>query len=52
MTSGIVYRWDNDAAMTGGVDPAAVVLQAPPGFDPGTSFAYRGGSTYLLSRVI
>ena len=51
MTSGIVYRWE-DADMLGGVDPAQVVLSAPLGFAPGTRFAYRGGSSYLLSRVI
>lgn len=51
MTSGIVYRWEDDD-MAGGVDPAEVVLSAPLGFTPGTGFAYRGGSTYLLSRVI
>lgn len=51
MTSGIAYRWD-DADMAGGVDPAHVVLAAPLGFAPGTGFAYRGASTYLLSRVI
>jgi CubicO group peptidase (beta-lactamase class C family) len=51
MTSGIVYRWD-DSAIGAGVDPAQTILAAPLGFEPGTGFAYRGGSTYLLSRVI
>lgn len=54
MTSGIVYRWD-DAEIDGidGIDdPARIVLAAPLGFEPGTGFAYRGGSSYLLSRII
>ena len=51
MTSGIVYRWE-DEDMVGGVDPAGVVLSAPLGFAPGTAFTYCGGSTYLLSRVV
>ncbi len=51
MTSGIVYRWE-DADVAFGADPAQVVLSAPLGFAPGEGFAYRGGSSYLLSRVI
>ena len=51
MTSGIVHRWD-DATMQHAGDPAQVLVAAPLGFEPGTAFAYRGGSTYLLSRII
>ena len=51
MTSGIVYRWD-DSDIDRSEDPARAILQAPLGFEPGTGFAYRGGSSYLLSRVI
>lgn len=51
MTSGIVHRWD-DITMVHAEDPAQVIAAAPLGFEPGTEFAYRGGSTYLLSRII
>lgn len=51
MTSGISWRWaDPDADHPG--DPAAAALAAPLAAEPGTSFAYRGVSTYLLSRVL
>lgn len=51
MTSGLVFRWDGDAI--GDVeDPADAMLHAPLGFEPGTGFAYRGGSSYLLSRIV
>ena len=43
MTSGIVYRWD-DSDIDHSEDPARAILQAPLGFEPGTGFAYRGGS--------
>lgn len=51
MTSGIVYRW-NGSDIDGADDPAQAIVAAALGFEPGTGFAYRGGSTYLLSRVI
>ncbi|SDE12948.1 serine hydrolase domain-containing protein [Auraticoccus monumenti] len=51
MTSGITWRWsDPDADHPG--DPAAEALAAPLSAEPGASFAYRGASTYLLSRVL
>ena len=51
MTSGIVYRWD-DTTTSPAADPAQPLVTAPLGSQPGTTFAYRGGNTYLLSRVI
>ena len=48
MSSGIVHRWDEDP--TG--DPAAAIVASPLAFGPGHGFAYRGGSSYLLSRII
>jgi CubicO group peptidase (beta-lactamase class C family) len=51
MTSGLGWRWpDPDADHPG--DPAADFLSTPPAATPGTLFQYRGGSTYLLSRII
>lgn len=51
MTSGIDYRWlDPDADHPG--DAARDILSTPLGAEPGTTFAYRGASTYLLSRII
>jgi CubicO group peptidase (beta-lactamase class C family) len=51
MTSGITYRWlDDDADHPG--DAATDILNTPVGAGPGSTFAYRGASTYLLSRVI
>jgi CubicO group peptidase (beta-lactamase class C family) len=51
MTSGITYRWlDPDADHPG--DAATDILSTPLGGTPGTTFAYRGANTYLLSRVI
>ncbi|MBE7190592.1 serine hydrolase, partial [Jatrophihabitans endophyticus] len=51
MTSGIVYRWDDPDA-DHPEDPARDVLSTALGAAPGGAFAYRGASTYLLSRVI
>ena len=51
MTSGIVYRWD-DPTTSPSADPAQPIVAAPLGSQPGTSFVYRGGNSYLLSRVI
>jgi CubicO group peptidase (beta-lactamase class C family) len=51
MTSGITYRWEDPDADHSG-DPANDILSTPLGATPGSAFAYRGGSTYLLSRII
>lgn len=51
MTSGIVYRWA-DPATSPAADPAQPLVAAPLGSRPGTRFAYCGGNTYLLSRII
>ena len=51
MTSGIVYRWDDDDADHDG-DPVRSILAHPLGTLPGNTFAYRGSSTYLLSRIL
>jgi CubicO group peptidase (beta-lactamase class C family) len=51
MSSGIVYRWDDPDADHPG-DPARVILATPLGAEPGTTFAYRGANSYLLSRII
>lgn len=51
MTSGIVYRWEDPTASSA-PDPAQPIVTAPLGSRPGTRFAYRGGNTYLLSRII
>ncbi|NYH86310.1 serine hydrolase domain-containing protein [Actinopolymorpha cephalotaxi] len=51
MTSGLGWRWpDPDADHPG--DPAADFLSTKPAATPGTLFQYRGGSTYVLSRII
>lgn len=51
MSSGINYRWDDPDADHHG-DVAHDILTAPIGAAPGTTFAYRGANTYLLSRII
>jgi CubicO group peptidase (beta-lactamase class C family) len=51
MTSGITYRWEDPDVDHPG-DPASDILSTPLGDTPGSTFAYRGGSTYLLSRII
>ena len=51
MSSGIVYRWDEPDADHDG-DVAQEILTTPVGAVPGTTFAYRGTNTYLLSRII
>jgi CubicO group peptidase (beta-lactamase class C family) len=51
MTSGITYRWEDPDVDHPG-DPATDILSTPLGHTPGSTFAYRGGSTYLLSRII
>ena len=51
MTSGIDYRWpDPDADHVG--DPARDFLATSPVAAPGTWHAYRGTSSYVLSRII
>ncbi len=51
MTSGIDYRWaDEDIDLPG--DPAQEFLATAPAATPGTWHAYRGTSSYLLSRII
>lgn len=51
MTSGLTWRWtDPDADHPG--DPAVDVVATPPVAPPGSLFRYRGGNTYLLSRVV
>lgn len=51
MSSGIVYRWDDPDADHRG-DIAHDIMTTPLGAVPGTTFAYRGANTYLLSRII
>ena len=51
MTSGIVYRWDDPNTDRPG-DPARRIWASPLGTEPGTTFAYRGGNSYLLSRIV
>ena len=51
MSSGIIYRW-NDPDADHPDDPAPDILSTALAAAPGTSFAYRGANTYLLSRVI
>jgi CubicO group peptidase (beta-lactamase class C family) len=51
MTSGITYRWEDPDVDHPG-DPASDILSTPLGDAPGSTFNYRGGSTYLLSRII
>ncbi|MQA33555.1 serine hydrolase domain-containing protein [Modestobacter roseus] len=51
MTSGLTWRWAAPDADHPG-DPAVDVLAGRPVATPGSVFRYRGGSTYLLSRVI
>ncbi len=51
MSSGIVFRLDDPDADHQG-DAARDILATPLGAEPGTTFAYRGANTYLLSRII
>lgn len=51
MSSGIAYRW-NDPDADHPDDPASDILSTALEASPGTSFAYRGANSYLLSRVI
>ncbi|MBA8794042.1 CubicO group peptidase (beta-lactamase class C family) [Friedmanniella endophytica] len=51
MTSGIGYRWQGEDNDHPG-DPAADILSTPLDAEPGEQFAYRGGNSYLLSRII
>ncbi|MBA2696882.1 MAG: serine hydrolase [Actinobacteria bacterium] len=45
------YRWDDPDADHPG-DVAQDILSTPLLAEPGTTFAYRGANTYLLSRII
>jgi hypothetical protein len=45
------YRWDDPDADHSG-DAAQDILSTPLLAEPGTTFAYRGANTYLLSRII
>jgi CubicO group peptidase (beta-lactamase class C family) len=51
MSSGITYRWDDPDGDHPG-DVARDIVTTPLGAVPGTTFAYRGANTYLLSRII
>lgn len=51
MSSGISYRWDDPDGDHPG-DAARDILTTPLGAAPGTTFAYRGANSYLLSRII
>jgi CubicO group peptidase (beta-lactamase class C family) len=51
MTAGNGYRWtDADADHPG--DPARDFLAAPLVAEPGTTYRYAGGNTYVLGRVV
>ncbi len=51
MMSGISYRWaDPDADHP--ADPAEDIVGTALGAAPGSTFAYRGANSYLLSRII
>lgn len=51
MTSGLAYRWDPDFADADS-DPAREFLSSPLLDPPGTTFRYRGLSSYLLGRIV
>ena len=51
MSSGIAYRWDDPDSDHPG-DPAVDILGSRPAAAPGEAFVYRGGNTYVASRVI
>lgn len=50
-SSGIVYRWEDPDADHDG-DAALDILTTALLAEPGTTFAYRGSSSYLFSRII
>jgi CubicO group peptidase (beta-lactamase class C family) len=51
MTAGNGYRWlDDDADHPG--DPARDFLATPLMAEPGSTYHYSGGNTYVLSRVV
>jgi CubicO group peptidase (beta-lactamase class C family) len=51
MTAGNGYRWaDEDADHPG--DPARDFLATPLVAEPGSTYQYRGGNTYVLGRVV
>jgi CubicO group peptidase (beta-lactamase class C family) len=51
MTAGNGYRWAEDDADHPG-DPARDFLAAPLVAEPGSSYHYAGGNTYVLGRVV
>ena len=51
MTAGNVYRWSDDDADHPG-DPARDFLAAPLVAEPGSTYHYAGGNTYVLGRVV
>src|ERR1700733_3126264 len=51
MTAGNGYRWaDEDADHPG--DPARDFLATPLVAEPGSTYHYRGGNTYVLGRIV
>ncbi|WP_165956862.1 serine hydrolase domain-containing protein [Kribbella antibiotica] len=51
MTSGIELRWENEDLDFEG-DPAQAFLATPLAHPPGTNYAYRGLSSYVLGRIV
>jgi CubicO group peptidase (beta-lactamase class C family) len=51
MTAGNGYRWPGDDADHPG-DPARDFLATPLVAEPGSTYHYRGGNTYVLGRVV
>jgi CubicO group peptidase (beta-lactamase class C family) len=51
MTAGNGYRWSDDDADHPG-DPARDFLATPLVAEPGSTFHYAGGNTYVLGRVV
>ena len=51
MTAGNGYRWADDDADHPG-DPARDFLATPLVAEPGSTYAYRGGNTYVLGRIV
>jgi CubicO group peptidase (beta-lactamase class C family) len=51
MTAGNGYRWSDDDADHPG-DPARDFLATPLVAEPGSTYHYRGGNTYVLGRVV
>ena len=51
MTAGNAYRWADDDADHPG-DPARDFLATPLVAEPGSTYHYRGGNTYVLGRIV